>query len=450
MAQLQAGFSRVDVTPPLGIAVSGYYIDRFASGILDPLEANALALDCDGVRTVLISLDNLMIDQTQMAQYRSQIAGQTGLDSSAVFLACTHTHTGPLVGQDPLEDTRVGESQYTEYLGRKLCDAARMALEDLRPARMGYGVGQAPRISFIRRFRMKDGSIRTNPGVNNPDIVAPIGEVDERVPVLRFLRSGAPEIVVVHFGVHPDTVGGDKISADYPGFVRRTVEAALPNVRCLFFNGAQGDVNHVNVHPEGGDGNGLHPMFDDADRGYEHTIHMGRVIAGAVLQVYGKTLLTDPTCVRFRQITVQAPSNRPTAEELRTAERYCTLHNAGRDAEIPFAGMELTTAVAEALRMVRLKDGPDAFPLCLSAVRVGDAAFLGIPGEPFTGIGRAVKAGSPFALTLPCCLTNGAEGYFPMKEAYDEGGYEARSSKFRAGIAELLIEKGLDLLRSLS
>ena len=31
--------------------------------------------------------------------------------------------------------------------------------------------------------------------------------------------------------------------------------------------------------------------------------------------------------------------------------------------------------------------------------------------------------------TLPCCLTNGAEGYYPMKEAYDEGGYEARSSK---------------------
>ena len=58
----------------------------------------------------------------------------------------------------------------------------------------------------------------------------------------------------------------------------------------------------------------------------------------------------------------------------------------------------------------------------------------------FTGIGRGLKDGSPFAMTLPCCLTNGAEGYYPMKEAYDEGGYEARSSNFKAGIAELLID----------
>lgn len=47
----------------------------------------------------------------------------------------------------------------------------------------------------------------------------------------------------------------------------------------MFFNGAQGDVNHVNVHPVGGDANGLHPCFDDADRGYAHAKHMGRVIA---------------------------------------------------------------------------------------------------------------------------------------------------------------------------
>ena len=36
-----------------------------------------------------------------------------------------------------------------------------------------------------------------------------------------------------------------------------------------------------------------------------------------------------------------------------------------------------------------------------------------------------------------------------MKEAYDEGGYEARSSNFNAGIAELLIDEGVKLLKSL-
>ena len=33
-----------------------------------------------------------------------------------------------------------------------------------------------------------------------------------------------------------------------------------------------------------------------------------------------------------------------------------------------------------------------------------------------------------------------------MREAYDEGGYEARSSIFAAGVAERIIEEGLALL----
>ena len=50
---------------------------------------------------------------------------------------------------------------------------------------------------------------------------------------------------------------------------------------------------------------------------------------------------------------------------------------------------------------------------------------------------------------LPCCLTNGDAGYFPMRDAYDEGGYEARSSDFKAGVAELIIAEGKELLNSL-
>ena len=98
---------------------------------------------------------------------------------------------------------------------------------------------------------MKDGSVRTNPGVDNPHILHPIGDVDERVNVLRFDRE-SDSLVLVNFGNHPDVVGGCKISADWPGFLRNTVEKALDNTKCIFFNGAQGDVNHVNVHPPGG------------------------------------------------------------------------------------------------------------------------------------------------------------------------------------------------------
>ena len=85
----------------------------------------------------------------------------------------------------------------------------------------------------------------------------------------------------------------------------------------------------------------------------------------------------------------------------------------------------------------------------LSSVAIGPVALIGLPGEPFTGIGRGLKKAEGWELVLPCCLTNGNEGYFPMQDAYDEGGYESQSSFFKAGVAEYLIEEGLKVLNNL-
>ena len=38
MNELKVGFSRVNVNPPLGIGVCGYYIPGFAKGFLDDLQ----------------------------------------------------------------------------------------------------------------------------------------------------------------------------------------------------------------------------------------------------------------------------------------------------------------------------------------------------------------------------------------------------------------------------
>ena len=64
-------------------------------------------------------------------------------------------------------------------------------------------------------------------------------------------------------------------------------------------------------------------------------------------------------------------------------------------------------------------------------------------------IGRGIKEAEGWEVVMPCCLTNGSEGYFPMQDSYDEGGYEARSSRYKAGTAEMLIEEGVALLGSL-
>ncbi len=457
MNTLMAGFSRVNVTPMMGIRIRGYFKLRLAQGVLDELEINTIALACGETKALLMCIDNCGLNQKVLSVYRQLISQRTGVPCDGIFISASHTHTGPgpdLEGADTEGAdgwSRPGslEREYEEELKHKFVNAAILALNDLKPAKMGYGIGQAPGIAFVRRFRMKDGSVKTNPGVDNPDIVAPIGDVDERVNVLRFDQENGSSLVLVNVGNHPDVVGGDLISADWPGFLRATVEKTLDNTRCVFFNGAQGDVNHVNVHPRGGYLNDMFMDFDDVARGYGHARYMGRVVAAGVLQAYDKVKYEDVSSLRFLQRNIEVPSQRATAEQLVEARKISALHAANRDDEIPFTGMMLTTVVAEAGRMLRLEHGPDSFTMPLTGVAIGNVALIGIPGEPFNGIGRALKEAEGWDLVLPCCLTNGSEGYFPMEDAYTEGGYEARSSDFKAGVAELIVAEGKQLLNKL-
>ncbi|MBR2937760.1 MAG: hypothetical protein IKB80_04625 [Oscillospiraceae bacterium] len=446
MNTLQAGFSRVNITPMLGIAMAGYFVERKADGVLDELEINALAVACGENKAVLISVDHCGIVKEVLNPMRQHICDVTGLPWEAIYIHATHTHTGPYLNPDPTDPLEI---EYAQTVKHKIADAAKMALDDLKPAKMGYGIGHAPNIAFVRRYRMKDGSIRTNPGVENPDIVAPVGDVDERVNVLRFDREGGESIALVNFGNHPDVVGGCKISADWPGFTRKTVEKVLDNTRCLFFNGAQGDVNHVNVHPTGGYLNDMFMDFDDVARGHKHSEYLGRVVTAGVLQTWDKVKYVDVDSVRYMQKMLDVPSNMPDPAEMAEAHRIHQLHLSGKDSELPYTGMMLTTVVARARRMVRLEHGPESFRMPLSGLAIGPVVFVGIPGEPFTGVGRGLKEAPGWELVLPTCNTNAKEGYFPMLECYQEGGYEAGTSNYKAGVAEILIEEGLSMLEAL-
>jgi len=449
MGKLLAGFARMDITPELGVPLAGYYVERISDGVRDPLEVSASAVS-DGEKTaVVVGADLLQLDFSYCLEIRKLVAERKGVDADCVFIACSHTHTGPVVSKNEGERFK-SDRLYDEFLMRRIADTACLAIDDMRPAKVYSGTAVAQRIAFVRRFRMKSGKVQTNPGVWNPEIEAPIGDVDETVRIVRFTREDADDIAIVNFGVHPDVIGGCEVSADYPGFMRRTLEKALDGVKCVFLNGAEGDVNHVNVNPVGGDVNGLEmKSFDAVARGYEHSRHMGRRIAGAVIGAWDKLTEQEETGVGFGGKTIEIASNREGQVTLERAEEIIRLHESGRDAELEFKKMELTTAVAEAYRIRRLAKGPDHFDLHLSAVRVGNVALLGIPGEPFTDIGRRVIAGSPFGSTAVCSLANGCEGYFPTYDAYAEGGYEARSSIFASDVADRIVDGAIGLLEEL-
>ena len=446
MSSLKAGFARVNINPPMGIFISGYFKDRFADGILDDLEANALAISFGNTTQLLINVDALGIKQEISTSYREMVSKATSVPMDNIILSCTHTHTGPEINKrddDPLV------IEYREFLGKRIRDVAVFAIADLKDAKMGYGKGKAENVAFVRRFVMKDGSIKTNPGVNNPDIVRPVGQIDDSVNVIRFDREGADTVVFVNFANHPDVVGGCKLSGDWPALLRKNVEKILDNTKCIFFNGAQGDINHVNVHPKGGDLNGMFIDFDNVARGCSHAQYIARVVTGGVLQAFDKVNYIDVDSMSGKLVTINVPSNKPTPDELPEAHRINDLHLAGKDSELPYEGMMLTTVVAEAGRMVRLENAPDTFNMTLSGFRIGPVAIIGIPGEPFNAIGRGLKETEGYDMIIPCCITNGYEGYFPMQDSYDEGGYEARSSNFRAGVGELIIQEGKKLLESL-
>lgn len=459
MSTFKVGFSRVDTTPQLGIAISGYYAVRNAKKVLDNLEANCLALN-DGKKTALIfTVDVLGLPDDVINEARDAIIAATGVDREAIFINSTHTHTGPEVKRklDDMRESADAERSlkqsclYVEFLVRRLADAAVFAIEDLADATLSMGKTSAKRISFGRRYLMKDGKIRTNPGVLNPDIVRPVGTADEDVQLLRIDRNGKKPIAVINFQTHPDVVGGENISTDWPGFVRRSFESALDNeALAIFINGTQGDVNHVCVDPCPGELNGMENDFDDVYRGYEHAKHMGRLITGAVLGVWGKCSPLETGPLSYKVGDVRVPAQVPTPEEMPLAREYVALHQAGRDAEIPFKGMELTTAVADAERKVRMEHGPNHFDLPVSSLVIGTSvAFAGFPGEPFNNIGVEVKKGSPFTLTIPACIVNGYRGYFPFSDAYEQGGYESRSSNFGPSVAQDLIDGQLKQLNEL-
>ena len=451
MNTLQAGYARVNINPMLGIGMRGYFVARYAKGFLDDLEASALALRCGDAPVLVISIDNCLLNVEINRRYCASIAKASGIPSQNLFITCTHTHTGPLTETTTafeVDDELI--DNYVDFLEQRLCDLAVLALADLKSARMGFAVGHAPdRIAYIRRYRMKDGSTMTCPPINDPNIDYPLGELDQRVNVLRFDRDGGDSIVILNYGLHADTVNGELISADWPGWTRKTVEKALDGVKCMCIMGAEGDVGSTHVFPSGGDMNDTEISFDNEMKSPGMARFVGRALAGTILQVFDKVEYVDVDCVKMLNHIVRVKANIPDPSELPLAHKYKELHEAGRDDLIPFEAMELTTVIADAMRKCRLENGPDHFDLTLTGLRIGNVALIGIPGEPFTQIGVEIKKNVGWDLILPCALTNGWEGYFSTRDAFDEGGYEALSSNYVADIFNNLVDGAATLLDSL-
>lgn len=437
---MNCGFCKKVITPPLGTPMIGYYYERLAKGVLDDLYARAVAFEDGGVKAVIVELDLCLETEDVCDLWRKTVAEFCGIDEDAVLISCNHTHTGPLTTKDFASD-KVADPHYMAFLQTTIRDAAAYAFQDLKPARFFVAESQAKGISFVRRYRMKDGSVRTNPDAQDPNIDHVLAEANEAVKLLKIAREGGDDILLFNFGTHSDTINGDYISADYSGYACQAIEGAIPGTQAVFILAPQGDVNHRDVYKPN--------IGLVGEKGTPaHAKHMGRVIAGAILTVYDRAAEINADGIKFGAAHLKVPSHKEN-HKLEEAIRVNTLYEAGRGEELAGPGKHLTAIVAEARRIISLKDGPDFFEKKISALRVGDMVFAGYAGEPFTEIRNDTEKNSPFENIMVCALVNGSGGYYPSTKAYEEGGYEVCSSAMGPGTDVALVTGMTELLNSL-
>ena len=170
MGTLKAGAARTNITPNLGTHLVGYFNDRIAEGIHDDLYCRAIVLG-DGDTTLgLVTCDLVAIPAPVVEAAKERILGQTGIRPEHVLISATHTHTGPsAVGALGTPD----EPEYAKSLIPKIADAVRMATLAMVPAEAAWTTGNCEEEVHNRRWHMKDGTVKMNPGYQNPDAIRP-------------------------------------------------------------------------------------------------------------------------------------------------------------------------------------------------------------------------------------------------------------------------------------
>lgn len=434
-AELRVGRAKVVITPPIGSLMGSSYGVTVSTGVLSDVHAKAVVFESGGVKSAVVACDLISLHQPIVEKARAYIAQKTGLSPDNVILAATHCHAGPQTfplffeTADP-KARAIGE-RYVEELPRLIAESVRLAEADLQAAKLFVGTGHEDSVSFNRRFLLRDGTVKTNPGHGNPNAIRPMGPIDPMVGVV-YIESakGEPLVTLVNFALHVAIMGGDKFSADYP----HILSEALGRVKgagmlTVFLNGMSGNINHLNV-------TGAPNARAEAE-----AARIGTILAAAVLKTYPHLQPVEGTRLRAQRRAVRVPvPPAPAPAELAAAR--ATLLRHGKGATFP-----------EVIRAWRVYDlaryGKDGF--WNSEVQAitfdGDLAIVGYPGDSFVELGLAIKQNSPFARTFVSEQSgNGSISYIPNEKAFPEGSYEVDSARIAPGGGEILANAATQLL----
>src|ERR1051326_6050032 len=149
-AALKAGAAAVDITPPVGYRMCGYFYERLSTGIHDPLQAKAVYLQQGNQQVALVFCDLIGVPQEVTDRARELASSGAGLPPTNILVAATLSHTGPLyfdalrtflhgrasepTGTDPREVV-----DYASVLAEKVADAIVRARAAAVPVQLETG-----------------------------------------------------------------------------------------------------------------------------------------------------------------------------------------------------------------------------------------------------------------------------------------------------------------------
>jgi neutral ceramidase len=387
-AGFRASAVQVDITPRRPQWLMGYDA-RQSTGVHDPIYHRVVAMESGGEQVFLAASDLCLFSPEIYDDVAEELARTMEIPRTHFWWSVTHSHAAPEVGAPGIYKALLGRSDhewnrdYAAFVKESLVRAVREAREKLEPARIGFGQGIAM-ANINRRARDENGTVSLG---LNPD-----GPADRQIGVVRLERpDGTLIAMIANYAIHGTVMNGQNllISGDAPGTVAAYLEQKL-KAPALFINGAAG-----NLAP-------IYSVYPNAKSGH---LAEFRVLLGDHILAAARSMgpATGEVTLWAGEKTIVTPQRDGLAwpEEL---SRYAVPAN-------PPAGRA----------MVKL---PVRF------LRINDTLIWSAPVELFCEIAIAVRNQSPFAHTFYFGYTNGWFGYLPTAQAFQEGGYEPRTSPF--------------------
>jgi hypothetical protein len=406
MAKLKSGLSVTKITPTTGIFLTGFGGRAGpAQGIHDELYAKAIVISDAENDLAIVTLDLLSLDMDIVRTIREN-AEKVGIPATNIMICSSHTHSGPAT--ITLRGMGAREEGYIRDIEKKVISAIHEASMNKRDSILRVGEGRCE-IGVNRREMTKEGKVIL--GEN------PLGPMDPTVTAILF-ESSAGKTVLFNYACHPVVLGPANlfVSADYPGYAVALIERMIKGSVAMFIQGCCGNINPKIV---GG-------TFEDAKL-------LGEALGRETIMAVERSEISEASPLRSSVRKIKLPLQELPGEEeiekeririlneLKSAERrndYCAK-------ELWRGLLEWATSTAE---LVRKGERNLKQEIEIQAMKVGNTAFVAIPGEPFIEMALEIKARSKFKHMIVAGYSNGCIGYIPTPEAIEQGGYEVESA----------------------